>query len=94
MCGWPGLNVDEWDDTDLIAAISEYQPPEDYCCCLAVQREIVVIDADILYPEHATYASELADTILGATPLSCIGQGRNVRIYRAGDPISRENFIP
>ena len=48
--GMVGPQSSEWDDADLVAAITEYQPSDDYCCCFAVQPEIVVIDADILDP--------------------------------------------
>jgi hypothetical protein len=95
MPGWPGLNAAEWDSADLAAAVAEYQPVDDYCCCLAVQAEIVAIDADILDPEHADYASKLADDILGATPLVRIGFApKQVRIYRAGDHIKSRKLHP
>ena len=73
MQEWSALNRLEWDNDDLAAAAEEYQPVYDYCCCLAVQREIVALDADILNPEHAAYAAELADSVLGVTPLIRIG---------------------
>jgi Bifunctional DNA primase/polymerase, N-terminal len=73
MRGWPGLNEAEWDWTDLIAAIAEYQPTMAYCCCLAVQPEIVAIDIDITNPGHADIAAKLADEHLGTTPLVRIG---------------------
>jgi hypothetical protein len=65
MCGWPGLNQLEWDDDDLVAAITDYQPADDYCCCLAVQAEIVAIDLDIVDHEQAAAAGKLADDSLG-----------------------------
>ena len=73
MQEWSALNSLEWDNADLTATINDYQPVDDYCCCLAVQSEIVALDADILDPEHAAYADELADAILGVTPLVRIG---------------------
>jgi hypothetical protein len=95
MKEWPGLNCYVWDDADLVAAIQEYQPADDYCCCFAVQREIVVIDADILDPEHAAYASELADTTLGPTPLMRFGlTPKCVRVYRAGSPVKSRKLHP
>jgi hypothetical protein len=95
MPGWSGLNVAEWDDVDLVATIAEYQPADLYCCCLAVQAEIVVIDADIVDPEHALYANELADNILGATPLMRIGFApKCVRIYCAGERIKSRKLHP
>ena len=33
---------------DLVAAIGDYQPDDYFCCCLAVQPEIVAIDLDIV----------------------------------------------
>jgi hypothetical protein len=48
MQGWSDLNLCEWDAADLVAAISDYQPVDDYCCCFAVQPEIVALDADIV----------------------------------------------
>src|SRR5260370_41821354 len=73
MIGWPGLNEADWDRDDLAAAIAEYQPADAYCCCLAVQSEIVVIDIDILDQEHAGIADGLANDILGRTPRVRIG---------------------
>ena len=95
MKGWSGLNNAEWDDADLAAAIAEYQPVDDYCCCFAVQAEIVAIDADIIDPEHAAFADKLADDILGATPLVRIGLApKQIRIYRAGDHIKSRKLHP
>ena len=88
MQGWSSLNHAEWDDADLVAAICDYQPADDYCCCLAAQTETVAVDADILDPEHAAYADKLADDILGKTPLVRIGLApKQIRVYRAGDII-------
>ncbi len=83
MKGWPGLNKDPWDRGDLAAAVSDYQPAEQYCCCLAVQSEIVAVDIDITDVEHADFAARLADDLLGETPLLRIGFApKAVRIYR------------
>src|SRR6478672_10303808 len=73
MRGWPGLNRAEWDDADLVAAIADYQPTDDFCCCLAVQPEIVVVDLDVVDQEHAATADKLANEILGKTPLVRVG---------------------
>jgi hypothetical protein len=86
MPGWPELNRYEWDNADLVATISEYQPAVNYACCLAVQSEIVALDADIVDVEHAAYANKLADNVLGTTPLLRIGLApKCIRIYRRGD---------
>jgi hypothetical protein len=86
MPGWSDLNKCEWDTADLVATISEFQPADGYACCLAVQPEIVALDADIVDPEHAAYANKLADAILGTTPLLRIGLApKCIRIYRRGD---------
>jgi hypothetical protein len=95
MLRWSDLNNAEWDDTDLVAAIADYQPLYDFCCCLAVQPELVVMDADILDPEHAAFADKLADNILGPTPLIRIGLApKQIRIYRAGDIIRSRKLHP
>jgi hypothetical protein len=95
MKGWSGLNSAEWDDTDLAATVTEYQPADLYCCCLAAQPEIVALDADIVDPKHAAYANALADAIIGATPLLRIGFApKCVRIYRAGDLIRSRKLHP
>ena len=95
MKGWSGLNLYPWDDADLTAAVSEYQPADLYCCCFAVQREIVAVDADIINPEHAAFADKLADEILGVTPLVRIGLApKCIRIYRAGDLIKSRKLHP
>lgn len=95
MQGWSSLNHAEWDDADLVAAICDYQPADDYCCCLAAQTETVAVDADILDPEHAAYADKLADDILGKTPLVRIGLApKQIRVYRAGDIIRSRKLHP
>ena len=95
MTRWSELNVAEWDDTDLVAAITDYQPIYDYCCCFAVQPELVVIDTDILDPEHAAFTDKLADAILGQTLLLRIGLApKQIRIYRAGDLIRSRKLHP
>ena len=95
MKSWSGLNNLEWDNADLVAAIGDYQPVDDYCCCLAVQPEIVAIDADIVDREHAVYADKLADDILGNTPLMRIGLApKQIRIYRAGELIKSRKLHP
>ena len=95
MRGWPGLNHSEWDGADLVAAIGDYQPADDFCCCLAVQREIVAIDLDIIDPEHAAAADRLANEMLGKTPLVRIGLApKQIRIYRSGDLIRSRKLHP
>jgi hypothetical protein len=95
MREWSGLNRSEWDGEDLAAAVADYQPVYDFCCCLAVQSEIVVLDADIVDPAHATFANKLADDILGVTPLVRIGLApKCIRIYRAGDSIKSRKLHP
>jgi hypothetical protein len=95
MKGWSGLNNAEWDNADLTATIAEYQPADLYCCCFAVQAEIVAIDFDILNPEHAAFANELSNDILGGTPLVRIGYSpKQIRIYRAGNSIKSRKLHP
>jgi hypothetical protein len=95
MREWSGLNLYEWDEDDLGATIAEYQPADLYCCCLAVQREIVAIDADIVDPEHAAFAGKLADEILGVTPMVRVGLSpKRISIYRAGDFIKSRKLHP
>ena len=95
MRGWPGLNHSEWDGADLAAAVADYQPAEDFCCCLAVQSEIVAIDIDIVDQEHAAAADRLANDILGGTPLVRIGLApKQLRVYRSGDPIRSRKLHP
>jgi hypothetical protein len=95
MRGWPGLNEAEWDSADLAAAVDEYQPAAEYCCCLAVQREIVAIDIDITNSAHADIAAKLADDLLGKTPLVRIGLApKCVRIYRNGGGVRSRKLHP
>ena len=96
MQGWSGLNNAEWDDADLVAAIAEYQPADDYCCCLAVQAEIVALDADIVDPEHAAFADNLADDILGVTPSGARSASRRSKFGFIAPAItsSRASCIP
>jgi hypothetical protein len=81
--GWPGLNAAPWDDGDLVACVADFQPPDDFCCCMAVQSELVVYDIDILDPQDATAAEAIADRVLGQTPLVRIGRApKSTRWYR------------
>lgn len=95
MRGWPGLNRSEWDRDDLVETIADYQPADDFCCCLAVQPEIVVIDLDIIDQVYAAAADKLADDILGKTPLMRIGLApKQIRLYRSGNPIRSRKLHP
>jgi hypothetical protein len=95
MRGWSGLNHAEWVEADLIATIGDYQPAGNFCCCLAVQPEIVALDLDIVDQEHAAFADRLADDVLGRTPLVRIGFApKQVRIYRNGDTIQSRKLHP
>jgi hypothetical protein len=95
MRGWPGLNKAEWDSADLVATVERYQPPEAFCCCLAVQAEIVAIDLDIVNPVHAIAAAELADKLLGTTPLLRIGLApKCLRVYRNDDGVRSRKLHP
>ena len=95
MRGWPGLNQAEWDSADLEAAITDYLPTDDYCCCLAVPREIVAIDLDIVDQKHAAAAAGLANEILGDTPLVRIGLApKQIRVYRNSGAIRSRKLHP
>ena len=95
MRGWPGLNQAEWDGSDLEAAIADYLPTDDYCCCLAVQRDIVAIDLDIVDQKHAAAAVGLANEILGDTPLVRIGLApKQIRVYRNSGAIRSRKLHP
>ncbi len=95
MKRWPELNSAPWDRGDLAAAVSDYQPADQYCCCLAAQSEIVAVDIDITDVEHADFASKLADDLLGETPLLRIGYApKAVRVYRNNDGIRSRKIHP
>lgn len=95
MPRWPGLNAAPWDETDLAATIGDYQPDDAYCCCLAVQKELAVLDMDILDPVHAAVASDLAVEVLGKTPLLRIGLApKHVRVYRSNGGIQSRKLHP
>ena len=95
MRGWPGLNRSEWDRDDLVETIADYQPADDFCCCLAVQPQIVAIDLDIIDKDHAAAANQLANGTLGQTPLVRIGLApKQIRIYRSGEPIRSRKLHP
>ena len=52
MRGWPGLNLMPWDEADLTATITDYQPDSAYACGMAIQSGLVAIDIDILDPHR------------------------------------------
>jgi hypothetical protein len=95
MRGWSGLNTAEWDNADLVATTTEYQPADLYCCCLAVQPEIVAIDSDIIDVAQAAFADELANNILGNTSLVRIGLApKRIRVYRADGFVRSRKLHP
>jgi hypothetical protein len=95
MRGWSGLNKAEWDCADLAATVEEYQPLEAFCCCLAVQLQIVAIDLDILDPIQAIAAARLGDESLGVTPLIRIGlTPKTLPVYRNGGAIRSRKLHP
>jgi hypothetical protein len=95
MPGWNGLNELEWDTDSLNNTITDYQPAAAYCCCLAVQPEIVAIDVDIINLGHAEHAGRLADTVLGETPLVRVGLApKAVRVYRAAGQVKSRKLHP
>ncbi len=95
MKGWPELNKSSWDRGDLAAAAFDYQPAENYCCCLAAQSEIVALDIDITDTKHADFAAGLADDMLGETPMVRIGFApKTIRIYRSSGGIRSRKLHP
>jgi hypothetical protein len=95
MPGWNGLNLCPWDDNDLAATITDYAPADQYACCLAVQPEIVALDFDITDSTHAAYADDLANKILGDTPLVRIGFApKQIRVYRSAGGIKSRKLHP
>jgi hypothetical protein len=86
MLGWNGLCGLEWDRDDLLATIGDYADAV-YGCGLVAPRTNVFLDIDILDARLAAAVSELADRILGPTPLVRVGLApKQVRIYRC-DPV-------
>jgi hypothetical protein len=76
LTGWNGLNQMPWDADDLQAAIEEYQPAADYCCCTAIQAALVAIDIDILDTQAATATNWQQAP---GTALVRIGRGQQLR---------------
>jgi len=95
MKGWPTLNRTPWDRAALLRTVARYRPAEDYCCCLAIQAELVVIDCDILDKALADAAQALADDILGPTPLMRIGLApKRVLFFRSAGGIRSRKLHP
>jgi hypothetical protein len=60
-----------------------------------VQPEIVAVDSDIIDPAHAAFANELADKMLGETPLKRVGLApKQIRIYRANGAVKSRKLHP
>lgn len=81
MKGWPGLNAAPWDDGDLVACVVDFQPADEFCCCMAVQSDLVVYDIDTLDPHDAAAARAIADRILGQTPLVRVGRAPKCTLW-------------
>lgn len=94
MRGWPGLNKLPWDTYDLAACVADY-PGDDFCCCIAVQPELVAVDLDIMDAGHAKFAEALVVQHLGATPLIRIGLApKQLRVYRSDGSIRSRKLHP
>jgi hypothetical protein len=95
MKGWSGLNKKRWDDDNLTATITDFQPDSAYACGMAIPSGMVAVDIDIADPAAAMLADELANKHLGRTPLARIGQApKQVRFYQQGGGVTSRKLHP
>ena len=92
---WNIYNLRQWERDELNAMIVGRGQTHGETVCLAIQKEIVVIDLDILDEQQAKAAYDFAIRYLGATPLERIGFApKRVLIYRNDGTIKSRKLHP
>ena len=92
---WNDLNNAPWPPDKFIDVMLGQGQLEGEIVCLAIQREIVAIDLDILDEQQAQAAYDFALKFLGQTPLVRIGLApKKVLIYRNDGTIKSRKLHP
>ena len=92
---WNDLNNAQWPPDKFEETLAGQGQLEGEIVCLAVQREIVAIDLDILDEQQAQAAYDFALRFLGQTPLVRIGLApKKVLIYRNDGTIKSRKLHP
>ena len=92
---WNDLNNAQWPPDKLDETLEGQGQLEGEIVCLAIQREIVAIDLDILDEQQAQAAYDFALRFLGQTPLVRIGLApKKVLIYRNDGTIKSRKLHP
>ena len=92
---WNDLNNAQWPPDKFDETLAGQGQFEGEIVCLAVQREIVAIDLDILDEQQAQAAYDFALRFLGRTPLVRIGLApKKVLIYRNDGSIKSRKLHP
>ena len=92
---WNDLNNAQWPPDKFEETLAGQGQLEGEIVCLAIQREIVAIDLDILDEQQAQAAYDFALRFLGQTPLVRIGLApKKVLIYRNDGTIKSRKLHP
>ena len=92
---WNDLNNAQWPPDKFEETLVGQGQLEGEIVCLAIQREIVAIDLDILDEQQAQAAYDFALRFLGPTPLVRIGLApKKVLIYRNDGTIKSRKLHP
>jgi len=92
---WNDLNNAQWPPDKLDETLEGQGQLEGEIVCLAIQREIVAVDLDILDEQQAQAAYDFALRFLGQTPLVRIGLApKKVLIYRNDGTIKSRKLHP
>jgi len=92
---WQTYNARQWEMDELQAMINGQGQAHGETVCLAVQRELVAVDLDILDEQQAQAAYDFALKFLGHTPLVRIGLApKRVLIYRNDGTIKSRKLHP
>ncbi len=92
---WQTYNSRQWEEDELREMMAGQGQLEGEIVCLAIQKELVAIDLDILDEQQAQAAYDVALKFLGQTPLVRIGLApKRVLIYRNDGTIKSRKLHP
>ena len=92
---WQTYNSRQWEPDELQEMIAGQGQAHGETVCLAIQKELVAIDLDVLDEQQAQAIYQLSKQIFGVTPLERIGLApKRVLIYRNDGSIRSKKLHP